>query len=528
VNLFDLFIKIGVDDQATGYINNLSTALGTGLKTAAKIGTTAVGTTVAGITALTKQSVDEYKEYEQLVGGVDTLFKESSDTLQDYADDAYLTAGLSANNYMDTVTGFAASLLQSLEWDTEEAVKYADMAISDMSDNANKMGTNIGMIQNAYQGFAKQNYTMLDNLKLGYGGTASEMYRLLETAAELDETFAQTANFSFDSKGHLTAEFADIVNAIHIVQDEMGITGTTAQEAGTTIEGSVAAMQGAYKNLIVGLATDNADIEQLTKNLVNTVFGDGTDKNLGVFGTVAPTVERVLWSIGVLVESSGGMVGGLLNKIGEYAPDFVDTAVDLVSSFTSGLSEDEESKKKIIQGASDIIFTLANGFLEITPDIFKIGGDVLGGIITGLTDPEKLGGLRDSAGAIIKELLWQLTSEETFETLGKAAENLGKFILETLLTAATDIFGLYGSILSESLGKLKYELPILFNGGFNLPSIDGTGGGGGKFSPSQTSSDNASVVVNQYITAPADTSPSALMGEALYQQKLAVMSGVSY
>ena len=167
MNLFELFVKIGVDDQASNKLSDLSSKLGSGLKTAAKIGTAAVGAAAAGITALTTAAVNNYAEYEQLVGGVETLFKTSSDKVLEYAENAYKTAGLSANEYMDTVTSFSASLLQSLGGDTEAAANYADMAITDMSDNANKMGTSMEMIQNAYQGFAKQNYTMLDNLKLG-------------------------------------------------------------------------------------------------------------------------------------------------------------------------------------------------------------------------------------------------------------------------------------------------------------------------------------------------------------------------
>lgn len=167
MNLFELFVKIGVDDQASDKISSLSSKLGNGLKTAAKIGAAAVAAAGTAIVAIGKQSIEQYAEYEQLVGGVETLFKTSSDKVMEYAENAYKTAGLSANEYMNTVTSFSASLLQSLGGDTEAAVEYADMAITDMSDNANKMGTSMEMIQNAYQGFAKGNMTMLDNLKLG-------------------------------------------------------------------------------------------------------------------------------------------------------------------------------------------------------------------------------------------------------------------------------------------------------------------------------------------------------------------------
>ena len=182
MNLFELFIKIGVDDQASSKLSALSGKLGNGLKTAAKIGTAAVGVAAAGITALTTAAVNNYAEYEQLVGGVETLFKTSSGRVMEYAENAYKTAGLSANAYMETVTSFSASLMASLGNDAVKASALADQAITDMADNANKMGTSMSSLQSAYQGFAKQNYTMLDNLKLGYGGTKTEMERLLKDA----------------------------------------------------------------------------------------------------------------------------------------------------------------------------------------------------------------------------------------------------------------------------------------------------------------------------------------------------------
>lgn len=233
--------------------------------------------------------MQNYAQYEQLVGGVDTLFKNSSKKVKEYASNAYKTAGMSANEYMETVTSFSASLLQSLENDTEAAAEYANMAITDMSDNANKMGTSMEMIQNAYNGFAKQNYTMLDNLKLGYGGTKEEMERLLVDADKLSDSF----NLQVDASGALVYSYADIVDAIHIVQTEMGITGTTAKEAGTTIQGSVGSMKAAWTNLVTGLGDENANIEQLFDDLVVTITGDGTETNLGVLGTVIPRVKII-------------------------------------------------------------------------------------------------------------------------------------------------------------------------------------------------------------------------------------------
>ena len=204
---------------------------------------------VDSLVNLGKTALDSVGALEQNVGGVETLFGDTADAVIAAADRAYQTAGMSANDYMSTVTSFSASLLQSLSGNTEEAAKVADMAIIDMADNANKMGASMDMIQNAYQGFAKQNYTMLDNLKLGYGGTKEEMQRLIADAAELSDT-VDAQSMSFDN----------IVEAIHVVQTEMGITGTTAKEAGTTIQGSVASMKSAWTNLVTGFADGSADI----------------------------------------------------------------------------------------------------------------------------------------------------------------------------------------------------------------------------------------------------------------------------
>ena len=166
INLFDLFVTIGIKDEASDHVSKLSDKLGSGLKKAAAIGTAAVGAAATGIAAITKGAVENYAEYEQLVGGVETLFKESASKVEAYADQAYKTSGLSANEYMSTVTSFSASLLQGLGGDTEKAAEIANKAVIDMSDNANKMGTDMSMIQNAYMGFAKQNYTLLDNLNI--------------------------------------------------------------------------------------------------------------------------------------------------------------------------------------------------------------------------------------------------------------------------------------------------------------------------------------------------------------------------
>ena len=271
-----------VDDlgSSSNSTSSLVSNLGSALKTAGKLAIAGVGTLSAGVLAIGKSAIESYAEYEQLVGGVDTLFKNSSKTVQKYADDAYKTASMSANQYMETVTSFSASLIQGLNGDTAKASKIANMAIIDMSDNANKMGTSMELIQNAYQGFAKQNYTMLDNLKLGYGGTKSEMARLIKDSGVLGKAGEDLTAKNLDQK----VSFDKIVEAIHKVQSNMGITGTTAKEAGSTIEGSVNSMRSAWQNLVTGMASDNKDMDKLVNNFVDSVES--------VVDNVLPVIER--------------------------------------------------------------------------------------------------------------------------------------------------------------------------------------------------------------------------------------------
>ena len=235
-------------DKTEGKLGKAFSKMGSAAVAVGKTIATGLAVASTAVVAVGKAAISSYADYEQLVGGVETLFDESSATVIANAQNAYKTAGMSANEYMETVTSFSASLLQSLGGDTKAAAEKADMAITDMSDNANKMGTSIEMIQNAYNGFAKQNYTMLDNLKLGYGGTKEEMQRLLDDASKL-------SGIEYD-----ISSYSDIVDAIHVVQNEMGITGTTAKEASSTISGSLASAKASWQNLLTGIADGNQDV----------------------------------------------------------------------------------------------------------------------------------------------------------------------------------------------------------------------------------------------------------------------------
>lgn len=390
INLFDLYAKITLDtsgyenglDNASGKASGFADKLKSGLATAAKVGAAALTAAATGVAALTKASIDQYAEYEQLVGGVDTLFKAASDKVQEYAANAYKTAGMSANEYMDTVTSFSASLLQSLGGDTEKAAQKADQAITDMADNANKMGTGMEMIQNAYQGFAKQNYTMLDNLKLGYGGTKEEMERLLADAEKL-------SGQKFD-----ISSYSDIVDAIHVVQTEMGITGTTAAEAASTIEGSSGSAKAAWSNLITGIAADNADLDTLIGNFVSSVETAA--------GNIIPRVSVMLGGISQLVTSaSTTIIPMVITTITDNLPALLQAAVALVGALGQGIID---SLPAITQAAIDILFFLANGLIENLPTLIDGIVQVTLTIVQMLTSPDFLTQLIETAILLIMTL----------------------------------------------------------------------------------------------------------------------------
>lgn len=378
----------------------LASNVGKGLKTAAKVGTAAIAAAASGLTALTTASVKSYADYEQLVGGVETLFGAGGKSIAEYAastgetiaesaekygalmnaqqmvldnaERAYKTAGLSANEYMETVTSFSASLIQSLGGDTEAAAKKADLAITDMSDNANKMGTDMASIQNAYQGFAKQNYTMLDNLKLGYGGTKEEMERLLKDAEALDETF----KLQVDDNDELVYSYADIVDAIHIVQTEMGITGTTAKEAATTIQGSFNSMKAAWKNVLTGIADENQDVDALINHLIDSAetFGDN----------VIPRIETALGGAAALIEGLAPKISERLPKlVSDLLPRLVGTGARIIEGLINGISENSDV---VLTAAFEIISTLGESITTMLPQVGELGFKLLMTLVQGVTE----------------------------------------------------------------------------------------------------------------------------------------------
>ena len=299
MNLLDLAVKITCDDQASGEVDKIGDGIKNKLGAAAKAGVAAVAAVGTATVAIGKTALDAYSNYEQLVGGIDTLFKASSGKMQQYAANAYQTAGVSANRYMEISTSFAAALISSLGGNTAAAADMANTAITDMSDNANKMGTSLETVQEAYMSLSRGNYEMLDSLKLGYGGTKSELERLLSDAEKFSAAQGEVRDFSVSS-------YSDIVEAIHIVQDEMGITGTTAEEAATTVEGSVNMAKAAWDNWLAGLGNEDADMGGLTDQLVGSVVAAGEN--------IIPRVGQIMATLGQTVAEYAPSVGLYLSN----------------------------------------------------------------------------------------------------------------------------------------------------------------------------------------------------------------------
>ena len=420
--------------NATDETSGKFSKLGEVAKGAAKVALAAVGATAAAVGALVKQAVESYAEYEQLVGGVDTLFGSASAEVQKKADNAYKTAGMSANEYMETVTGFSASLIQSLGGDTEKAAKYADMAITDMSDNANKMGTDMSLIQNAYQGFAKQNYTMLDNLKLGYGGTKEEMERLLKDASKI-------SGIKYD-----ISSYADIVDAIHVVQTEMGITGTTAKEASTTIQGSISSMKSAWQNLLTGLADENADLDGLVTNMIESV------------GTV---VENVLPKISVAAEGIVSIIQNLIPQIPplieQLLPPLLEGALSLIQGLVTILPE-------ITSTITGMLPSVLTSLVGMTPEILTAILTIITELLNSITG--MLPTIVEAIMQVVPELITSLVA--AIPQLLEAAIQFLLAIVEAVPTIITSLVDALPLIVSTIISTLLSNLPMLQNAAFQL------------------------------------------------------------
>lgn len=458
-------------------LGKIGSAAGKAALEIGKISLAAVGAASAAVGAVSKAAIDSYANYEQLVGGVETLFGDSADVVKGYAEEAFSTVGMSCNDYMETVTGFAASLVSSLGGDTATAAQKANTAVSDMADNANKMGTDLQSIQNAYQGFAKQNYTMLDNLKLGYGGTKEEMERLLEEAEKIQKTkFGVDVDYDVSS-------FSDIVDAIHVVQTEMGISGltakqaaeavasgamteeeafdamgTTAKEASTTIQGSISTMQGAWQNLMTGIADPTQDFDKL--------LGDVIDSVITVSNNLMPRIMAVLPQMATgITELTENLLPLIPDTLEQMLPSVIEGANSLIAALLDTLSSIADTAIPIVtENADEIINTLLSGLISAIPGLASSAADLCTALITAILDNADI--ITQGAVDIVLALAQGLT--DNLDSLVPAVVNAALTITETLLDnadklidAGVQLIGAIAEGLAASIPQLLQQAPVI-------------------------------------------------------------------
>lgn len=432
-------------------VSGFGSTIKKGFALAAKAGIATISAASAGIGAIVKSSASAYADYEQNIGGVETLFKNNADTIVKYASEAYKTAGISANDYMQNVTSFSASLLQGLGGDTAQAAEIANEAMVDMSDNANKFGTDISSIQNAYQGFAKQNYTMLDNLKLGYGGTAAEMARLINDSGVLGDSI------KVDEKTVNSVSFDKMIEAIHKVQTDLDVTGTTSKEAATTVSGSLSSVKAAWANLMAGMGDKNADLKNLIKEMVSTVKTFA--KN------ILPVIKQALSGVTTLIsELAPDIAAELPQLVSDLLPQLIEAGTQIFQALVKGISDNIgtitqaaitaittiataliQNTGPLVQALATIITTIAQALPTILPDLINavveqiptviqavleclpaiIDGAIQ--IVTALAEAlvDNIDLIIDGAVQIIDALAMSLSDSDT---MAKLAESAGKII----------------------------------------------------------------------------------------------------
>lgn len=455
MNLMDLAVKITCDDQASGQVGGIGSRITGALGTAAKVGGAAVAALGTATIAVGKSALDAFADYEQLVGGIDTLFKDSSSKMQQYAASAYQTAGVSANRYMEISTSFAASLISSLGGDTEAAADMANTAIMDMSDNANKMGTDLDVVQEAYQSLARGNYEMLDSLKLGYGGTKSELERLLSDAEQIAASQGMVRDFSVDS-------YADVVEAIHLVQDEMGITGTTAAEASTTISGSINSAKAAWENWLAGLGNEDADMGALTDQLVQSVItaGENIAPRVGqIMSTLVQTVVQYAPQLGQEImnglsqidftqvgQTASDLILMLVNGIVTNLPMLAQAALQIVMALGQGLVT---NGPQILMQLGQLLLQLAQYIIANVPNILNAAMQFFGMVLQGIVTygPQILATLIGLLGQLIGQVIaW--AGQMLANAVSAAANFLGG-LMDGLASLPGQVVSFLGGIISD-------------------------------------------------------------------------------
>lgn len=492
MDVFDLCAKIsldkseyekGLDDAKKstggflgvfGKVGTVASAVGKGIfdvtERVVKVSAAATTAGAAAVSALTTLAVNSYAEYEQLVGGVETLYKDSADKVQEYAAIAYKTAGLSANDYMETATSFAAALVSSLAGDTDAAAELANTAVSDMSDNANKFGTDIESLQTAYNGFAKGQFQLLDNLKLGYGGTKQEMQRLLDDANKLNAAQGKYTKYTIDN-------YADIVQAVHDIQTEMDITGTTAREASSTIQGSTSAAKAAWSNLVTGVADDNADFILLVNDFVDSV-GTAAQNILprieialdGAAKLIEHLVPPIMAKLPALIEtvlpklarSAVNIVQKLVSEIKANAGKLIDSAVQIITVLGNGIYQ---MLPTVAQSALQIILTMVSKLNENLPQMLDTAGRMLIAFVQGISN--HLPDIVKAAGSIIGTLLTYFVNH--LPEIVNGALKMGGAIVDGIMQG---ISAAWGGLVSWFNGKFN---SLFGNRSVNV-NVNGSGG----------------------------------------------------
>ena len=480
MNLLELAVKVVADDQVSGKLGGIASKAkgfaGNIAKAGAAIGaaTLAAG---AAIGAMGKAALDSYAEYEQLAGGVEKLYGKSADLLMDYADKAYMTAGMSANQYMEQATSFSAALIGSLGGDTEAAAKQTDVAMRAMSDNVNVFGSNMEDVQHAFQGFAKQNYTMLDNLKLGYGGTKSEMERLIADANEYAASIGQASDLSIDS-------FSDVVSAIELVQEKQGIAGTTAKEAATTIEGSIAMVQASWQNLLTEFGKDDGDVGarvgELVESAKTALLGHVDEATGEVQGGIIPRFKVIMTSIAEalpsvlpsVMEALGQVVSSIgealmqvaptiLGAILELIPQGIEAAIQGFSAIGTALAE---NGPQILEQIGSVLSSLVDAVIENAPAMLEAAGNMIMSLGTAIVQ---------NLPNILRKLLELITSMVTFlithipDILAGAVQLIGGLIMG-IAESIPDIIAAVGEILTAIIETIGGFFADLFQAGAEL------------------------------------------------------------
>lgn len=451
----------------------LLSGLGTVARGVGTVAAAGMGALTTAVTAIGGAAISSYADYEQLVGGVDTLFGSASGKLQGYAADAYRTCGMSANQYMTQATSFAASLVSSCGGNVGKAAGYANTAMGDMSDNVNKMGSDMADVQNAYQGFAKQNYTMLDNLKLGYGGTKEEMERLIADANKLREAQGKSADLTIDS-------YADVVEAIHTVQENMGITGTTADEAATTISGSIGMAKAAWENFITGLGRDDVDFSKLTDQLLTSIGA--------VAKNVAPRVAQIGQGI---LDAFPAVLAGLRTVLAPVLSEALATAWNIAVRALSGLGihlpEVDSSQicaafDTVMQTASAVVSALRTAFETIGPVLSSVA-PIIGGAVGSAIDAlapfasyfasQMLPALVSfgSAAASAFAAVWPVLSQ-----FGRTVKNIGAAVMPVLSNAFAMIVPLVSQAIGLVMQLISAASPLISQvAGALMPALTAVG-----------------------------------------------------